>query len=511
MRVLRGALCLFPIRCLKNVFARKLWKAFGVDREYELSQHASMARIVHGVRTGLAFVLFLIPFEQSPAAEWITIKTDDLSEWSNPGNWWRVENGVFVAESKGGNSLPKVHYLEWKGSTGKDFELSLEYRISADKPQDAGVNFRVERPHPANQPNLPSYQAELDTANLYGKQAPIREGKLFGHIHDGKRSHMFKRGVISTGGVDGRISTKPLPSQFDPAAVFRKPPEWNHCRVVAVGERMQLYLNGVLANEIIDRDPKKSSQGDGIALQYRPSGGYRFEVKHLKFRKWGSTTTSARSESPQSPPSGGSVKQAAELARKGELAAAALMFDAIYAKDPSAMDTMGGLGLATIYAALGEKEKHRQHCERFFRVYSNSQKPVDIERPAKAYLLFPEAGDPVLLRKASADAQRAVEVGRNSMPVWFELTLGMARYRNGDNSGALDSLKRPLKGKSQSQQIPAKAFAAMASYRKDEVARAKTYLSAAESEFQKYRESNPPWNDLLATELAIREARALIE
>ncbi len=224
---------------------------------------------------------------------WQTIPTDSLTEWSDPGDWWKTENGVIVADSKGGKKLPKFHYIVWNGSVKGDFELSLEYRIlNAKKPEDSGVCFRVERPA-GKEPNLRCYQAELDTATQFadtiknkGSADRIRKGKLFGHIHDGKRTKMIQRSNTLTIKADGTEQITPFPASkaFDPAKVYRNPPEWNQCRIRVEGERIQLFLNDVLANELVDQDPKNRANGDGIALQYRPVNSYRFEVRELKCR-----------------------------------------------------------------------------------------------------------------------------------------------------------------------------------------------------------------------------------
>ena len=115
--------------------------------------------------------LFVLVLSSQPGiaqdVAWKTIPTDSLTEWSDPGNWWKTENGVIFAESKGGRKLPKFHYIIWNGSVKGDFELSLEYRIqNAKKPEDSGVCFRVERPA-GKEPNLRCYQAELDTATQF--------------------------------------------------------------------------------------------------------------------------------------------------------------------------------------------------------------------------------------------------------------------------------------------------------------------------------------------------------
>ena len=245
------------------------------------------------LRWTLPALLLFLTTTLLAAAEWTSLAPNNLSEWSDPGEWWVVENGVFVAESKGGADLPKIHHLQWRGSTGPDVEFSLEYRITAKEPQDAGFYFRVERTLTEDPSSITGYQAELDTGIMYGNQGWVRQGKFFGHIHDAKRRHMFKRSLISTAREDGRIVARPLPNAFVPSKVFRRAPDWNHCRIEARGNLVKLFLNGVLANEIHDHDPRKRSTGNGIALQFRPNREYRFEVRNLKFRALGAPPATA--------------------------------------------------------------------------------------------------------------------------------------------------------------------------------------------------------------------------
>ncbi len=227
-----------------------------------------------------ASLLFVTHAVFAAPPEWTTVKTENLTEWSDPSQWWKAENGMIVAESKGGPNLPRVHYLGWNGAPIKgDFEVRLDYRIITSAPSDAGMNFRVERPF-KQAPNIPSYQAELDTGNLFG----VNNGKLFGHIHDGKRNRMFPRSTKVVINADGTETKEPFANRFDPVKVFKAPPEWNECLVRVVGEKVELFLNGVLANEINDGDLQKRPEGDGIALQFRPSENARFEVKDLKYR-----------------------------------------------------------------------------------------------------------------------------------------------------------------------------------------------------------------------------------
>ncbi len=241
------------------------------------------------------FAIIILPVQNGIAQdqepkEWQSIGGDSLDDWSDPGDWWKAKDGVIVGESKGGSDLPTIHYLIWNKSMVHDFELSLEYRITATEPSDAGVHFRVERPVDSESEFLRGYQAELDTAIQFADQKTkkneirfIQQGLLFGHIHDGKRRRMFERNQTTTIDADGKEAKQPFRNKFIPARVYLTPPKWNTCRIHVEGNRTRLYLNNVLANEIIDAG-KERSQGDAIALQFRPNKPYTFEVKDIKYR-----------------------------------------------------------------------------------------------------------------------------------------------------------------------------------------------------------------------------------
>lgn len=445
------------------------------------------------------------------SAEWSVIKADNLSEWSDPAKWWRTENGVIIAESKGGKDLPQFHFLQWNGSTGKDFELSLEYRIISTSPSDAGIFFRVEKGREKSPMKVTGLQAELDTAYLYadkevGKPSySSRNSKAFGHIADSKRRYMFKRGQAYTAQPNGRITSKRLPSAFDPRKVFREPPEWNLCRVRAVGDHVQLFLNGALAIDLYDHDPKKRSNGNGIALQYRPSDAYRFEVRDLKFRQIEETAAVE-----PKPAAGASIEESVRLALAGKLAEAAAMQEGIFSDNPSALDTMGGLGLAGLYAATKDKEKHRRLCEKLFQKYANPKSPAESERPAKAYALFPGADDPQLLEAADKASARGLKAASGPSRVWFELSRGIVQYRLGDYAGAAKSLRKPAGANHPLQKVSGLAYSAMAAFRQNDSAKAHRLLADAEKAIQRGDFTKLNWNDVIAGRVAIDEAKELI-
>lgn len=444
------------------------------------------------------------PHAVCSAETWITIPANDLSNWSDPGDWWRAENGTVIAESKGGGSLPKVHYLVWQGTAGKDVEIVLEYRIHAKQPRDAGINFRVEKGPFEEGANLPSYQAELDTATMYGKQKFIRDGKLFGHIHDGKRSHMFKRNLVSTASPDGKITTKPLGKFFTPSTVFRKPPDWNECRIVANGPHVQLYFNGHLANEIIDHDSNGRPNGDGIALQFRPKDAYKFEVRGLKYRALDSSTPDAQSTSHSAKATVGS------LAMAGKLDQATTLYEQELAALSRPMNALEGLFLATLYVANGDLEKHEALCRRMFEQFKSPKAFFDSSRPAKSYLFSSAPLKQDLLQQADAGTLAAIKTKAGARSVWVQIARGMAHYRMGRYDLTIQTLKGACRSKVPWQKITAQTFTSMALYKKGDVDLAKRVLSEAQSTFRDAPKPEEKWNDVLASEFGFEEANKLL-
>lgn len=452
--------------------------------------------------TCLVASFFAIVFPLQSAESWTTIPADNLSQWSDPGKWWRAESGTFIAESKGGNALPKVHYLAWNGTTGKDVEITLEYRIHARQPRDAGINFRVEKGPHQGLFNLPSYQAELDTANMYGKQKPIREGKLFGHIHDGKRSHMFKRNLVSTASSNGKITTRPLRGKFcDPSRVFRKPPAWNQCRIVARGAHVLLYFNGDLANEIYDNDLKARPDGDGIALQFRPKDAYKFEVRALKFR------TPAKEEISLQPTAGETIES---LAIAGRLDQAIALYEKQYASKPAAMESLDGLKLAVLYIANGDIQKHRDLCQRLFKQYTSFELVQDAERTAKAYLLVHPSYEKDLLKIADQRSLHAIQDKSGKFRAWIQVSRGMAHYRMGKYDLAKKLLTPGTRNRNPWLQISAKTFTAMANFKLGTTDQALKLLREAETLLNKTEMTAGNWNDALTAKIGISEAKKLI-
>src|SRR5438067_10341309 len=87
-----------------------------------------------------------------------------LAGWQGDPKYWRVENGALVGEVTPETLLKQNSFIIWRRGSTKDFELKVEYRISANG--NSGINYRS-----VEVPGAPwamrGYQADIDGRNRY--------------------------------------------------------------------------------------------------------------------------------------------------------------------------------------------------------------------------------------------------------------------------------------------------------------------------------------------------------
>ena len=87
-----------------------------------------------------------------------------LTGWEGHPLYWRVENGILVGEITPETVIKSNTFIIWRGGRPKDFDLKLDYRITAGG--NSGINYRsaqVPDPvTPANKFAMKGYQFDID-------------------------------------------------------------------------------------------------------------------------------------------------------------------------------------------------------------------------------------------------------------------------------------------------------------------------------------------------------------
>jgi hypothetical protein len=104
-----------------------------------------------------------------------------LAGWEGDQKYWRAENGVLVGEITPATVVRSNTFIVWRGGRPKDFELKLEYRISADG--NSGINYRStivpDTITPENRFAMRGYQCDIDGRQLYTGNNYEEKGRMF--------------------------------------------------------------------------------------------------------------------------------------------------------------------------------------------------------------------------------------------------------------------------------------------------------------------------------------------
>jgi hypothetical protein len=161
---------------------------------------------------------------------------------------WRIEDGMIVAGSME-NAAPQNEFL----TTNKkysDFDLRLKFKTTGTEKINCGIQFRSERLRPRIKNEDGTITAGYSSA-VVGYQADIGEN-VHGRLYDEHRRRKFlaPEDEATRNAVEAAI------------------PEdgWQSYRILAVGNRVQLWLNGVQTVDYTETDESVWTKGS-IGLQ----------------------------------------------------------------------------------------------------------------------------------------------------------------------------------------------------------------------------------------------------
>ena len=170
-----------------------------------------------------------------------------LAGWEGDAAWWRVEAG----EIRGGSlttKVPKNFFLATEKSY-QNFDLRIKLRLTGTGFVNSGIQMRSVRV--PNSSEMSGYQVD------YGKG-------WYGKIYDESRRN------------------KVIAQSKDAAAVLAavKEGEWNEYRILAEGNRIRSWINGVPALDYVETEPNIAADGK-IGIQIHSGGMAEIQAKDI--------------------------------------------------------------------------------------------------------------------------------------------------------------------------------------------------------------------------------------
>ena len=194
-----------------------------------------------------------------------------LQGWQGDTNYWRVENGCLVGEVTTNNLLKQNSFIVWHGGETRDFELKVEYRVSARG--NSGINYRSIMV--TNGPwTMRGYQADIDGQNRYTGQNYEEKGRTF----------LAMRGQVTRvqeGKLPQIIGT--LGSTNELLSVIRNE-DWNEYHLIASGNVLTHILNGRVMSVVIDEDPTERRMDGLLGVQVHVGPPMKIEYRNFRLK-----------------------------------------------------------------------------------------------------------------------------------------------------------------------------------------------------------------------------------
>lgn len=194
-----------------------------------------------------------------------------LSGWRGDNKVWRIENNTVIGETTEANPIKSNTFLIYEKEQPGDFELVAEFKITAVG--NSGIQYRssVVDSIPFT---LKGYQADIDGKNVYTGQNYEERGRGF----------LAKRGenAVLEKGKDPQITS--MIADPDSLKMKIKEADWNEIRIIAKGNRLRHFINGVLMSDVTDNDASMRKMKGLIGFQVHAGPPMKVEYRNVRIK-----------------------------------------------------------------------------------------------------------------------------------------------------------------------------------------------------------------------------------
>jgi len=229
-----------------------------------------------------------IPTDEDGFVEIFDGKT--LTDWEGDSTYWSVRDGSLVGEITPSTLLQANSFIIWRGGTTGDFELKASFRITENG--NSGINYRSEEL--ADIPNaMRGYQADIDGKNNYTGQNYEERGrttlayrgeKVIVNTQDNPEDPASFRANVKNNAWLKREVTGSLGSA-DSLKASIKSNDWNDIHIIAKGNRLQHYVNGVLMSDVTDNDTVNGKRTGLLGVQVHVGPPMQVEYRNIRLKQ----------------------------------------------------------------------------------------------------------------------------------------------------------------------------------------------------------------------------------
>jgi hypothetical protein len=195
-----------------------------------------------------------------------------LTNWDGDPRFWKVVDGCLTGETTAEVPTEGNTFIKWTGGEVDDFELTLEYKISAKG--NSGVQVRSFA-LPGKQWGVGGYQADFEGGDRYS-------GIVYGEAF---RGILADRGQRTEIGDDHKPVEKERFGDSNEIGKVVKKEDWNQMRVTFKGYTMENFINGTRTASITDNDKEQRRRGGLLALQLHAGPPMKVQFRNIKLKR----------------------------------------------------------------------------------------------------------------------------------------------------------------------------------------------------------------------------------
>src|SRR5205809_6633159 len=207
----------------------------------------------------------------------------DLAGWAGRPQHWSVEDDAITGRTTKEHPAQGNNFLIWTNGTVSDFELRLSYKIVPNNDKgfaNSGIQYRSK---------------DFDNFVVGGYQADFEAGKTFSGIlyeerMDGILAQRGQKTVVKTVEGKTKIDVTGSLGKSDEIQAHIKDRDWNDYVVIAKGNHLQHFINGVQTIDVVDERAKAAKEGI-LALQLHAGEPMTVQFKNIRIKKLKSGAT----------------------------------------------------------------------------------------------------------------------------------------------------------------------------------------------------------------------------
>ncbi len=200
----------------------------------------------------------------------------NLDGWEGNAALWSVQDGAITGVTKADPKLTHNTFLVYTRDTVEDFELRLSYRIVAG---NSGIQYRSKvTEQGAFGPIVGGYQADFEAGKTYS-------GILYEERGRGILAERGQKTVIREADGKTKVDVVGTVGKSEDIQAAIRNEDWNDYVVIARGNQLQHFINGLQTVDVVDEQPAKAARSGVLALQIHVGPPMTVQFKNIRIKK----------------------------------------------------------------------------------------------------------------------------------------------------------------------------------------------------------------------------------